>query len=184
MPRPRHILCELGSGVDRELRKGVPMATATTPRKTAKAKKENGDIAASYNAAKDYHGQRYTGMKVGRHHKWYYDQSEWKEKKITPDEWEFTYEVKKRRAGKAPEGSGVPVGTAYHWLIVADQTVTKLNANDYSTTMVGRKFKVAHKRADKDKWSASDNAQHRRAVKLLREMADRLEKEMVVGTSK
>src|SRR5690242_20808613 len=27
----------------------------------------------------------YSGMKVGRSHKWYYDKGEWKEKKITPD---------------------------------------------------------------------------------------------------
>jgi hypothetical protein len=46
-------------------------------------------------------------MKVGRSHKWYYDKGEWKEKKITPDKWEFTYAVNKRRAGHAPEGSGV-----------------------------------------------------------------------------
>jgi len=147
--------------------------------KASKPKKIANNISASYNALKDYHGQRYTGMKIGRHHKWYYDQGEWKEKKITPDEWEFTYEVKKRRAGKAPEGSGVPVGTAYHWYIVADQMVTKLNANDYATAMAGHKFKVAHKRADKDKWSASANAQRRRTIKLLREMADRLEKELI-----
>jgi hypothetical protein len=27
-------------------------------------------------------------------------------KKITPDKWEFNYNVNKRRAGHAPEGSG------------------------------------------------------------------------------
>ena len=32
-------------------------------------------------------------MKVGRSHKWYYDKGEWKEKKITPDKWEFSYVV-------------------------------------------------------------------------------------------
>src|SRR2546423_12507874 len=88
------------------------MQTLTRPHKTAKPKKPSGDIAASYNAAKDFHGQRYTGMKVGRSHKWYYDQGEWKEKKITPDEWDFTYEVKKRRAGKDPPDSGGAGGTA------------------------------------------------------------------------
>jgi len=49
-------------------------------------------------------------MKVGRAHTWNYDQGRWKEKKITPDKWEISYAVRKRRAGKAPEGSGVPVG--------------------------------------------------------------------------
>jgi hypothetical protein len=69
----------------------------------------------SYDEFKVYEGQKYTGMKVGRSHKWYYDKGEWKEKKITPDLWQISYAVTKRRAGRAPEGSGVPVGTEYHW---------------------------------------------------------------------
>jgi hypothetical protein len=145
-----------------------------TDKKKSRAKV---DIAASYNDVKQFKGQRYTGMKVGRSHKWYYDKGEWKEKKITPDEWQIEYVVKKRRAGKAPEGSGVPVGTEYHWYILADQTVTKLNANDYATSMIGLKFKLAHKRADKEKWSASSRAQRNRLIKILREMIDRLEHE-------
>ncbi len=50
-------------------------------------------------------------MRVGRGHTWNYDAGQWKETKVTPDEWTFTYAVTKRRKGKAPEGSGVPVGT-------------------------------------------------------------------------
>ena len=138
--------------------------------------KSKKDIAASYNEVKRYHGQQYTGMKIGRTHKWYYDQGEWKEKKVTPDLWQFTYEVTKRRAGRAPEGSGVPVGTEYDWYIAAHQNVSKLNANDYSTSMVGLKYKVAHKRADSEKWSASDAARRRRLVKFLRELIDSIEK--------
>ena len=74
-------------------------------------KKKNGvkkDISKSYNQFKEFEGKKYTGMKVGRTHKWYYDKGEWKEKKLTPDKWQFTYNVTKRRAGNAPEGSGVP----------------------------------------------------------------------------
>ena len=72
------------------------------------------DVSKTYNEYKEFEGKQYTGMKVGRSHKWYYDKGEWKEKKITPNRWEFTYAVNKRRAGQAPEGSGVPVGTEYH----------------------------------------------------------------------
>lgn len=43
--------------------------------------------------------------------------------KITPDLWTISYAVTKRRAGRAPKGSGVPVGTEYHWYIVAHQHV-------------------------------------------------------------
>jgi len=135
------------------------------------------DIAATYNEFKEFEGRRYTGMKIGRSHKWYYDQGEWREKKITPDEWQINYAVKKRRAGKAPEGSGVPVGTGYHWYIIAHQNVTKLDANVYSTSLTGLKFKLAHQRADSGKWSASPRAQRRRMIKILQELIAELEKE-------
>ena len=41
--------------------------------------------------------------------------------------------------------------------------------------MSGFKYKVGHKRADSDKWSASDNAQRKRLVKFLRELIDSIE---------
>jgi hypothetical protein len=157
--------------------KGRPMKTTTRTTKPRKAKEAAKDYAAGYNAFKEFEGQRYTGMKVGRSHKWYYDRGEWKEKKITPDKWEFNYAVTKRRAGRAPEGSGVPVGTEYHWYIVAHQNVRKLNANDYDTSMAGLKFKVAHQRADTGKWSASDRAQRRRIIKLLQEVIEDLQRQ-------
>src|SRR5437764_5837042 len=136
------------------------------------------DNAETYNRFKEFEGRRYTGMKIGRGHKWHYDQGVWNEKKITPDEWEVNYSVTKRRAGKAPEGSGVPVGTQYHWYIIAHQIVSKLNANDYSTSMTGLKFKLAHKRADKETWSASTRAQRKKSVQILRQVADELEQPM------
>jgi hypothetical protein len=147
-----------------------------TSNKKKPAKK---DIAATYNAYKMFEGAQYTGMKIGRSHKWYYDKGVWHDKKITPDKWEIEYSVTKRRAGHAPKGSGVPVGTEYHWYILAHQMVKKLNADDYSTTMTGLKYKLAHKRADKDKWNASEKAQRKRLIKLLKEMIVQLEKEPV-----
>jgi hypothetical protein len=132
---------------------------------------------AAYDAFKEFGGKRYTGMQVGRGHKWNYDQGEWVEKKVTPDKWEFRYAVTKRRKGRAPEGSGVPVGTAYHWYILADQCVTKLDANSYTTEMVGIKHKLAHKRANKQQWSASDRAQRKRLIKILQEMIAELSQE-------
>lgn len=131
--------------------------------------------ANSYDQLKEFQGKRYTGMKVGRKHRWKYDAGDWTEKKVTPDKWDFGYSVVKRRAGKAPEGSGAPVGTAYRWLIVASQVVTKLDANSYQTDMVGVKYKLAHKRADKETWSASEKAQRKALAKVLREMLADLE---------
>lgn len=97
--------------------------------------------------------------------------------KVTPDLWTISYAVNKRRKGKAPEGSGVPVGTEYHWYILAHQNVRKLDANTYSTSMTGLKYKLAHRRTDKDKWSVSEKTQRKHLIKILQELIGQLEKE-------
>src|SRR5438105_7953142 len=131
----------------------------------------------SYDKFKEYQGKRYTGMQIGRGHKWQYDAGQWIEKKVTPDKWEVEYAVVKRRKGRAPEGSGAPVGTAYSWYILADQIVTKLDANSYTTEMKGLKYKLAHKRAGSETWSASERAKRKRLVQILREMIAELERQ-------
>ena len=136
-------------------------------------------ISDSYNEYKDFEGKKYTGMRVGGTHQWYYDKGEWKEKKIAPDKWEFTYATNKRRAWQAPEGSGVPVGTEYHWYLLARQNVRKLDANSYTTSMEGLKYKLAHKRAETGKWSSTDYAQKERLIQILEGLIDQLKKEMV-----
>jgi hypothetical protein len=151
------------------------MATSTGKSKKRIQKEADKDLSKTYNQFKEFEGQVYTGMKIGRGHKWYYDKGEWKETKVTPDLWTISYAVTKRRAGRAPEGSGVPVGTEYHWYILAHQHVRKLNANDYTTSLTGLKFKLSHKRADTEKWSASDKAQRRRLIKFLKDIIQKLE---------
>ena len=148
-------------------------------------KKKNGikkDISKSYNEFKEFEGKKYTGMRVGGTHKWYYDRGEWKEKKLTPDKWQFTYNVAKKRARNAPEGSGVPVGTEYNWYILANQNVKKMDANNYTTSMTGLKYKLAHKRADNNYWSSSDDAQRKRSIEILEELIENLKMEMVSTT--
>jgi hypothetical protein len=52
-------------------------------------KKQNGvkkDISKSYNQFKEFQGKNYTGMKVGRTHKWYYDKGEWSLAMMLPKE--------------------------------------------------------------------------------------------------
>ena len=132
---------------------------------------------SEYNKFKEFEGKKYTGMKVGRTHKWFYDKGEWKEKKLTPDKWQFSYSVTKKRAGNAPEGSGVPVGTEYHWYILAHQNVKKLDANNYTTSMIGLKYKLAHKRVEKNNWSSSDDAQRKRLVEILQELIKNIKME-------
>lgn len=60
----------------------------------------------------------------------------------------------------------MPPGTEYHWYILGHQTATKLDANDYETRTFGLEYKLAHKRADKSAWSASERAQARRRVEV------------------
>jgi hypothetical protein len=151
----------------------------TTVRKKVRKKRTPTKVAASYDAIKNYNGKQYVGMQIGRSHKWYYDKGEWKDKKITPDLWEIRYAVTKRRAGKAPKGSGAPVGTGYHWYIMAHQEVLKLNEDDYTTVLSGLKYKIAHKRAAKGSWSASVSTQHKTLLKFLKEMVAQLEKKPV-----
>ena len=157
------------------------MGLETIHRKENKTRK---DISKGYNEYKEFEGQKYTGMRVGGTHQWYYDKGEWKEKKITPDKWEFTYAVNKRRSGHAPEGSGVPVGTEYHWYILAHQNVRKLDANNYTTSMTGLKYKLAHKRAEKEKWNTTDNAQRKRLIQILEELIGQLKREEKLDDAK
>ena len=124
------------------------------------------DIARTYNELKQFDGKKYTGMKVGGTHSWYYDKRE------------FNYAATKRRVGHAPEGSGVPVGTEYHWYILAHQSVRKLDANNYSTSMSGLKYKLGHKRADKDNWSSTDRTQRKKLVQILKDLALQIEQEV------
>jgi hypothetical protein len=142
-----------------------PAKKGATKKKTA-IKTDSTD----YDEYKSFNGQQYTGMPVGRSHKWYYDKGDWRETKITPDLWEISYAVTKRRAGHAPEGTGVPTGTAYQWYIMAYQNVCKLDKDDYSTELKGLKFKLAHHRVDKGKWSISTTAQRKKLIKFLQDM--------------
>ena len=145
----------------------------------SKENKIRKDISNGYNEYKEFEGKKYTGMRVGGTHQWYYDKGEWKEKKIAPDKWEFTYATNKRRAWQAPEGSGVQVGTEYHWYLLAHQNVRKLDANSYTTSMEGLKYKLAHKRAEIGKWSSTDYAQKERLIQIFEGLIDQLKKEMV-----
>lgn len=131
---------------------------------------DNKKRGENFNKLKEFEGSQYSGMKVGASHKWYYDQGEWRERKITPEEWDVYYQTTKRRAGKAPEGTGAPVGTEYNWLVIAHQRVDKLDANSYMTQLEGKKFKVAHKRSGKDQWSITEKTQRKKVIQFLEQV--------------
>jgi hypothetical protein len=46
----------------------------------SKAERKKNSIG-TYDEYKEFEGRKYTGVKVGRSHKWYYDKGEWKEKR-------------------------------------------------------------------------------------------------------
>ncbi len=107
----------------------------------------------AFDDLKEFDGKVYSGMPVGGEHRWEYPGGIWQEQKVAPDRWIFTFSSLKRRAREAPEGSGVPVGTGYHWFILAHQKVRKLDKDTYETSMEGVKYKVAHRRPHWRGWS-------------------------------
>jgi predicted Fe-S protein YdhL (DUF1289 family) len=48
--------------------------------------------------------------------------------------------------------------------------------------MTGLKYKLAHKRAEKEKWNATDNTQRKQIIHLLQELIDQLKIEMGEAT--
>lgn len=64
-----------------------------------------------------------------------------------------------------------------HWYILAHQNTKKVDANSYATEMAGIKYKLAHKRADKETWSSSTKAQRKRLIRVLKETIAELAKE-------
>lgn len=42
---------------------------------------------------------------------------------------------------------------------------------------MGLKYKLAHKRAENEKWSATDNTQRKRLIQVLEELIGQLKKE-------
>jgi hypothetical protein len=129
-------------------------------------------MATSYDARKTWRGRSYTGMKVGRSHTWTY-RGEWKERKIGPDLWEVSFKARKVRKGRgAPAGSGVPVGTEYHWFFAPTSQITrKMDANAYDTHLEGLKWKLGFRPATSAtwdyEWAKTGETARQRAIRIL-----------------
>lgn len=104
-----------------------PLEEGEADNVVAPSKKAYAVGGAGYNALKSHQGQLYSGMAIGGSHTWNYEPGVWKETKVEPDLWRIDYQTNKRRARNAPKGSGAPVGTEYHWLIVGHQVSAFLN---------------------------------------------------------
>jgi secreted Zn-dependent insulinase-like peptidase len=57
--------------------------------------------------------------------------------------------------------------------------VRKLDANTYSTAMTGFKYKLAHKRADSEKWNVGYSGQRKKLIKLFQSFIHQLELEEI-----
>ena len=108
----------------------------------------------SYDDLKEFNGRKYMGMPIGGRHIWNYPNGTWKEEKVDPEAWVFKFQSIKQRSKKAPENSGAPINTQYHWYIIADQRVRKIDKDTYETLMEGIKHKISHKRPHWRKWSS------------------------------
>ena len=131
----------------------------------------------AYDDLKEFNGQKYMGMPIGGKHVWNYPNGTWKEEKVDPDSWVFKFQSMKQRSKKAPVNSGAPVNTQYHWYILADQRVRKVDKDTYETVMEGIKHKLSHKRSYWRKWSSEyqDNISDRdRIIDILEDMLRRL----------
>jgi hypothetical protein len=128
---------------------------------------------------KEFRGRKYMGMPVGGRHVWNYPDGTWKEEKVSPDAWVFSFESLKKRTRAAPERSGAPLSTEYHWYILADQRVRKVDKDSYETLMEGVKHKLSHKRPYWRKWSSQyeDNpSDGQRVITILEDMLKKLRK--------
>jgi hypothetical protein len=131
----------------------------------------------AYDDLKESGGKVYSGMAIGGEHAWRYPDGLWRERKVAPDRWTFTFSSQKRRTWSAPEGSGAPVGTGYHWFILAHQRVRKRDRDSYETFMEGVKFKIAHRRPHWRHWSTEypDSEPEREIlIRILEEELERL----------
>ena len=128
----------------------------------------------AFDDLKTCNGRAYSGMSVGGTHEWEYPDGIWRERKVAPDRWTFTFRSAKRRMRKAPEGSGALPGTQYHWFILAHQRVRKLDQDTYATVMEGIKFKVAHRRPHWRRWSTEYPDQEPEREVLIRILEEQL----------
>ena len=55
-----------------------------------------------FNTLKTFKGKFYSGMRVGREHKWKYNNGIWSEKKLSPDKWKIAFSCVKERFLPAP----------------------------------------------------------------------------------
>ncbi len=137
----------------------------------------------AYDDLKEFNGRKYMGMSIGGNHVWNYPNGIWKEEKVEPDSWVFKFQSLKQRRKEAPKNSGAPVNTQYHWYILADQRVRKVDKDTYETVMEGVKHKLSHKRPYWRKWSSeyqNNISDRNRIIAILEKMLKMLKDDRLI----
>lgn len=91
---------------------------------------------ARYKRRKASRRKKSKGVPINYKENWKYI-GRWKEKKVAPRKWRFTFVATKRRKAKTYGGLGK--GSKGVWLIKAKQYVIKTNRGEYQTKMIGTK---------------------------------------------
>src|SRR5207244_4057404 len=99
---------------------------------------------------------------------------------------EVDFRATKKRKGRAPEGSGAPVGTDYHWFFApTSQSARKMDANTYETRLEGLKWKLGFRPATSPtfdyEWSRSKATARQRAIRILEQALADLKAEERTG---
>ncbi|MDP2846545.1 MAG: hypothetical protein Q8N79_10820, partial [Candidatus Methanoperedens sp.] len=79
---------------------------------------------------------------------------------------------------------GVPLKTQYHWYIIGDQRVLKIDKDSYETVMEGMKYKIGHRRPYWKNFSYVYPGQityRQKLIQIFRDMLKRLEEEEAIG---
>lgn len=77
------------------------------------------------------------GVPIGYKEFWKY-RGRWKEKKVAPRRWKFTFEATKGRKAKSYGGLGK--GTTGRWLIKGIQSIKKIGKGKYQTRLTAYKY--------------------------------------------
>ena len=83
------------------------------------------------------------GVPIGYKHDWNYSAGRWKESKVAPKTWKFTYSQSKSNRKLKSYTSGPGVGSRIHWKIDANQYALKTKPWKYKLLMKGKKKLVS-----------------------------------------
>jgi hypothetical protein len=89
---------------------GNTMDLESIKEKEHKISKTRNNISTAYNDYKEFEGRKYTGMRVGGVHHWYYENGEWKEKKKHQTNGNSLMQLIRKEHGMLQRAQGLQLG--------------------------------------------------------------------------